>query len=510
MSNSVIVIGAGAAGLAAANKLKNEGVQDVKILEARDYIGGRVHTIHPSSEQLKHLSIDVGASWIHGIKGEDGDSFNPIMDLVEKYGIEYLKTHFNDSNFKETRKGSAIYDLISHEKLTEEKVKKLIKLAEAFESNVAEVARDTKDSDQISINDVFEAFCQQQKINKDSKKYRRLLQLVLVMFDLEYGLDLDKLSIHAADPYDHSKIAGDNVIFPNGFSQVTDNLAKDFGIGSIYLNQPVTKIDTSNQDKIIITTEKNGQIEAHCCDYVINTMPIGVLKSDLVEFTPSLSKEKQQAINQLEMGDFEKTFLIFDECFWQDDKGSEWLGNISEDTIKNKRTLDMMNFYKYSENFDKPMLMVLSSGSYAKALNQCTKEEKIQIIMNELKKMYPNKLIPYPREVISTNWREDPYSRGSFVAIRKGISPNLLAEMARPEANGRLIFAGEGSSKKRYATVDGAYKSGKEAAEVVVNDINAKQTQAHAGLHSLDAPKVFSVSAANQASKLKGSSMSYH
>ena len=389
MPDKVIVIGAGIAGLAAARELNDQGI-DVVILESRDRIGGRIHTVHP----LENLSIDLGAQWIHGIKEKNGNSYNPIMDLVGKYNIEILLTDFNDSNLWKTRIGSAIYDLMSGEKLTKNELKEIIKLADDFDNKVYEKALKSKGESNLSIEDIFESFCHKKKIDKKSITYRRLLQLVLVMYDLEYGLKLDQLSINAPLPYERSNIAGKNVIFPDGFAQITDKLSEGL---NIYKNQHVVQIDASDIEKITITTENN---ETYVCDYVINTMPIGVLKSGNISFNPPLSKNKQDAIEKLEMGVFEKTVLIFDECFWEDDKKSEWLGNVSEDTVKNKQTLDIMNLFKYKKVFDKPILIIYSSSLYAEELNHLAENEKVQLMLGELQKMYPDKPILAPTGVI--------------------------------------------------------------------------------------------------------------
>lgn len=73
----MIVVGAGISGLGAARHLVDKG-HEVSVLEARDRIGGRIWT----GQQWSGTSLDLGASWIHGVDG------NPIADLAKKAGAK--------------------------------------------------------------------------------------------------------------------------------------------------------------------------------------------------------------------------------------------------------------------------------------------------------------------------------------------------------------------------------------------------------------------------------------
>lgn len=80
----VIILGAGAAGLSAANSLIKNGIQDFLILEARNRIGGRILSIDMGAGSSK---VELGANWIHGVLG------NPIFELAIAHGlIDILQT----------------------------------------------------------------------------------------------------------------------------------------------------------------------------------------------------------------------------------------------------------------------------------------------------------------------------------------------------------------------------------------------------------------------------------
>lgn len=81
-----LVIGAGLAGLAAARELQAMG-HEVLVLEGRDRTGGRIHT----SRQWSDLPLDLGATWIHGARG------NPLTSLAKEAGAELLTTRYRDA-----------------------------------------------------------------------------------------------------------------------------------------------------------------------------------------------------------------------------------------------------------------------------------------------------------------------------------------------------------------------------------------------------------------------------
>lgn len=82
----IVVIGAGLAGLAAASELQQRG-HEVVVLEARDRIGGRIWT----SSRWPGMPLDLGATWIHGVKG------NPLTDLADELGARRVVTRYERS-----------------------------------------------------------------------------------------------------------------------------------------------------------------------------------------------------------------------------------------------------------------------------------------------------------------------------------------------------------------------------------------------------------------------------
>ncbi|MGH9428407.1 MAG: FAD-dependent oxidoreductase, partial [Terriglobia bacterium] len=85
-SRSIIVVGAGIAGLAAARVLHDRGLA-VVVLEARDRLGGRIYT----DRSWDDVCLDLGASWIHGT------SANPVYTLVRRNRIVTQRTNYDSA-----------------------------------------------------------------------------------------------------------------------------------------------------------------------------------------------------------------------------------------------------------------------------------------------------------------------------------------------------------------------------------------------------------------------------
>jgi Flavin containing amine oxidoreductase len=91
----VLILGGGVAGVMAAETLHRRGIDNFKIIEARDALGGRMKSFSfgiPGSEYV----LELGADWIHGTQTNDGPS-NPIYDLARKHNLSTQPNHYRGS-----------------------------------------------------------------------------------------------------------------------------------------------------------------------------------------------------------------------------------------------------------------------------------------------------------------------------------------------------------------------------------------------------------------------------
>ena len=410
----IVIVGAGAAALAAADELQIRGFGDDVLLEARDRVGGRIWT----SSIGDGIPVELGATWIHGVRG------NPISDIVEHNRIETAETDYDNA---------VLYD---HDGRPAEPVDSALwgeYMALAYEMPEA------------SLADAFERFAATHDLSDDDR--RLWLYSLASMFSHEFGADVGDLSILSYDG--PSTFRGGDVVFPQGYSQIVDVLAAG---RDIRLDHPVAQVDHSGPT-VMVTTESGDSFEA---DRVVITVPLGVLKAGAISFTPALPPAMRDAIAALDMGILNRTVLLFDEPFW--DRHTEWIGYAGRRPGQWSETL---NLYPY---LGRPVLAMFNPGSFGAETEAYSDAELTSRAVEALKAMFSD--VPAPVDAVSTRWGSDPWSWGSYSYLPVGVEFDTYRDMARPVGD-RLFFAGEATHSRFPSTVHGALLSGRRAARQI-------------------------------------------
>jgi monoamine oxidase len=433
----VIVVGAGISGLAAARELQTAG-KEVLVIEADDRIGGRIWSIDPWGSTL-----ELGASWIHGIAN------NPVGDLAKKLNLKIITTQYNHKCLNCRFSSLTLYDT-NGKKIDEATMNILKDFAEQFMRFLAEIGKNTA-YQHLSVEQAMVKFQEAKKVPPNLQRAFRYMVVLMITF--EQAGDLNDMSVLETDTYTEHGSHGDNVIFAQGYNQITEYLAKGL---HIILNERVNKISYTTEN-VLVGTQAGKIYKAR---HVIVTIPLGVLKKKEVTFDPPLPEDKVSAISQLEMGLMNKTYLFFPCVFW--DEESEWIGYVPEE--KSKEAIDILNLKKF---MNQPILLVFTAGSFAKEVENWNDQKIIAYIMNILRKMYGDK-IPEPSSHVITRWGKDPFSYGSYSFMSFSAKPNVFQVMAQP-VGPTLFFAGEAASKFEGSTVYGAYMSGVDSAKQILN-----------------------------------------
>lgn len=414
---TVAIIGAGISGIAAAKKLKANGF-NVLVLEAQDKIGGRLRT-----NRTLGVAFDEGASWIHGTNG------NPISTLAQEAG---MNTAFTDDE------SIVCYDING-----------ILRSDAVF--NAAEVELETilstlKNSGSASQS--FETVFNNLHPTKVNDRLWKFLLSTYVTFDLG---DLDKVSSTLYD--EGEEFSGEERIAINGYDTISNYLANGL---SVQLNQRVSRIDYL-ETKIKIT--HNGTVTE--VDYVIVTVPLGVLKSGNIEFIPALPSTKQNAIEKVGMNCVNKFLVTWDTAFWDNEQYICYTPEIR----------DKFNYFVNVKKFQPSVnaLMTFAYSDYARQTETMTDAQIVDEIMAHLRDIYGNS-IPNPNNMIRTKWQTNENSFGAYSYTQVGTEIQHFDDLAE-EIQDKLFFAGEHTHIDYFSTAHGAYLSGIREADKII-DLN--------------------------------------
>lgn len=412
---TVFVIGAGISGLAAAKKLKEQGF-NVVVLEAQNKVGGRLRT-----NKTLGIAFDEGASWIHGTNG------NPITTLALQAGMNSAFTN-DDSRISFDIGGivrnSTTYDTAETELYTI--LNSMMKSGNANQS--------------------FETVFTNLYPTKANDRLWKFLLSTYVTFDTG---DLDKLSSTLYD--EGEEFEGEERIATNGYDTIPNYLAKGL---TIQLNQRVSKIDYSNAQ---IEITHNGTVSK--ADYLIVTVPLGVLKARTIQFVPALPIAKQTAIEKIGMNCVNKFLLVWDTKFWGNEQYISYTPN-----VKDKFNY-FVNIHKINPNAN--ALMTFAYADYARQTETMTDAQVINEIMLHLKDMYGNG-IPNPTKMLRTKWQSNENSFGAYSYTAVGTTMQHFDDLAE-EINDKVFFAGEHTEADYFSTAHGAYLSGIREADKIIS-----------------------------------------
>ncbi|MFZ1582821.1 MAG: FAD-dependent oxidoreductase [Saprospiraceae bacterium] len=411
---TVIVVGAGISGLAAAKKLKENGF-NVIVLEAQSKVGGRLKT-----NRSLGVAFDEGASWIHGTAG------NPIASLAQQAG---MNTAFTDDESILAYDIGGVLHSDSNFSDTEDKFYTVL---ETLKNN----GSSTKSFETV-FNELYPTYC-------NDRLWKFFLSTYLT-FDTG---DLNMLSSLLYN--EGEEFGGEERISVNGYDTIPSYLA--IGL-NVQLNQKVTKIDYSNT-KILVS--HNGTVTE--ADYVLVTVPLGVLKANKIDFVPSLPNTKQNAIQKVGVNCVNKFLLTWETAFWDDEQYICYTPD-----IKDKFNY-FVNVKKYQPTVN--ALMTFAYADKARQTENMTDQQIIEEIMTHLRDIYGNN-IPYPKNILRTKWQTNEYSYGSYSYTAVGTEMRHFDDLAE-EIDDKIFFAGEHTEIDYFSTAHGAYLSGIREADKII------------------------------------------
>ena len=433
----VVVIGAGVAGLACAQALCQAGLR-VRILEARNRIGGRVWTVHPS---LINAPVELGAEFIHGLPRE-------VWQIVERAKLQTHELTGNRWRLEQARlaPASGSWDLI-----------------DKIFSRIDESRPDQ------SFREFLEHAC------GDLPRPTRIEAAAYV--ESFHACDTSRISAHALARWHRSEqeLEGHRGFrFPKGCEGLVRALvaASKPDLLTVRLNTVVTEIawKPGTVEVTAQSPERSPEQQQHAsirADAAVITLPLGVLQAPpgtggAVSFRPELT-EKADALKQLEMGSAIRLVLCFRHCFWTDPKQ---VPTPMPDMSFLSAPEELFPTWWSSVSVKTAMLTGWSGGTRAEKLSgrgNATIVERGLEVLRHVFGVPLETLRNLLQESFVHDWQSDLYCRGAYSYPLVG-GEDAARRLGAPVGN-TLFFAGEATDcGGNNGTLHGAIASGQRAA----------------------------------------------
>jgi monoamine oxidase len=421
----VAIIGAGAAGLAAARELVRMGLA-VTIFEARDRVGGRIMT---ERDPEFDLPLELGAEFVHGKPPE-------TLELIESAN---LPTHEVKGDRWCLRQG---------------KLSQCPGLYGEFEK-VFERMKDSGPDRSFAQFLAADAADLPDDLRKDTLEYIEGFEAARPEIISEHALVREN---RAAE-----QIEGDRAFrVLSGYDNVLKAMMSEVDSPAcrLWLNTVVRQVRWEH-GAVEVETD-SGTVRAGSA---LVTLPLVVLQSGVVRFVPELSS-KQQALAQLETGPVVRVILRFRERFWEkieaDGKSMAGLSFLHTDDP------DFPTWWTTMPRVS-PLLTGWAAGPHALAMCDRSDEEIVGVAVHSLARILsiqPARLLQMLAAAYFHNWQRDPFSLGAYSYARVG-GIEAARELAAPVED-TLFFAGEATEFNGHqGTVSGAIATGKRAAREI-------------------------------------------
>ena len=432
----IAVIGAGAAGLYAADILRSKGLS-VSIFEASGQLGGRVRSLRNQREitvqSIADFPVEVGAEVIYG----SNSSWNKII------------TNFN----LPTAELSDAQDAFV--------IDNAVKTAAGWQGN-SDFAASQNFIKSIASYTGAAVSVQQASASLSA----RAQNLVGAQLANQYGTSSDRLGIKPLAE-ELKLLTRDNKRFTVSTNPMQDILLSRFSaVGTnVTLNTPIVSVNYAGE-KIILTTKGGEQLEF---DKVVITVPLAVLKSGGITFTPALPASKTSAMSRFGMDACIRVILDFKKNFWGEGTNMIWGGANAPQMFNTG--VGRSSFYR--------TLSVTILGSKAEQLAGLTDAKIVEAVLADLDVLYQKQGTDFVRRDLTTNeiiafvknWAKDEFTKGGYSYPLAAATAQDRKNLGLP-VNNKLFFAGEATDiLGDGGTINGALNSAERVVEDVVKSI---------------------------------------
>ena len=411
----VLIVGAGAAGLAAAQVLVNSGKR-VQVIEAAPRIGGRCYT----DTATFGVALDLGAQWLRNAER------NPLTGFAKLFGFQTIM-----HNPKEL--------LFAHGSMVSPHANRAYERAfDGLSLAIAEAAE--AETDRAANTVVVPAL--------DAEAQAWLGAASSQIGPLDMGVDMENMSVRDWFQRDEAEPAR---LVREGLGTLVARLGSGLPIS---VSTRVRAIRTGARGTVTAVTDR-GPITAKAA---IVTVSLGVLSAGSISFDPATEAAVQVALRGMQMGLVTKIALGFA-------RGSPAL-HFPDNSILVSQSEDQHGVTFLIRPFGTPVVICLCGGSVAWSLSRGQKSEHVSFALEHLRALLGAQADRGFRFGANSDWGSNPLTLGAYAAARPGAA-HARDVLASPIGE-RIFLAGEALAEKAAQTVHGAYENGRAVARRVL------------------------------------------
>ncbi|GAB1611014.1 lysine-specific histone demethylase 2 [Argonauta hians] len=447
--HSVIIIGAGITGLAAARHLSAFGVK-VTVLEAENSLETQLECPRNSGD----MCLSQGAQIVHNCVN------NPICLLCMQA----------DMDMKIIRDK---YELIfeNGQLALPESCRRLNFHFNAILDVIAEWRKDNVSAEDTDLSSKFREahhqFLEQSQIEFSADE-EKILQYYVGHMELVSGCSVERLSAMHWDQHEaFPQLGSCSLMLSQGLSELLNLLAKNL---DVQYNVEVIKIDYSGTD--VVVNSSSGAV--YTANKVMVTVPLAVLQKDTINFLPPLPSEKSKAIMSFGAGIIETVVLKFKKNFWKEKvKSVDVFGHVA--STESCRGLFSI-FYDLSKvqksGRETHILVTYIAGNGLKKMKGKSCEEIVEACMEVLREMFPEQAIPKPDQYYTSQWQKDSWNRMSYSYVPVGVDASIYTHIAQ-QLDDKIFFAGEVTCRQFPQSLAAAYWSGLRESKTILHCFDA-------------------------------------
>ena len=408
----IVVIGAGAAGIAAARRIQAAN-RKVIVVEASSQIGGRCVTDAASFD----VPFDRGARWMHN------PETNPMIKLARTVGLDVAPAALSQKiriGRRNARAGE-----------TEEFLAALVRANRAID----DASRGKVDVSCASA------------LPKDLGDWAGTVEFVL-------GANATGKDLKDVSAIDRSRAQDRNAVIAcrQGLGTLIGKLGGDVPLA---LSTPATRVTWSGRDVTVETPA--GKIAARA---VIITVSSNVLAAGNIKFTPDIPKRQLDAVSKLSLGSYDRIAL-------------QLPGNpleLSRDDVLMEQSTSTRTALLFANIGASSLCCVDVAGSFGRDLSAQGEPAMAAFAVEWLSKLFGSDIAASIKKTSATRWNASPFILGAMSSAPPGAQPS---RKILTEPLGSLFLAGEATHETLWGTVDGAWESGERAADAALRKIGA-------------------------------------